>query len=153
MVRKGKLDLISDNEWVVQYRTKGPSGVIIHKSLPLSRFHKMMYKNQLYINAEIEFKITKENDHISHCKCSEEQYDNCEFFVKSGINDCLNYENVEIEVAKIISLPPKPNETFDRETVKKLLVEVKNRFAVMSNENYNSDLDVIEWFDRNHPKY
>jgi hypothetical protein len=150
---KGILDLINENEWVVRYRTEEPSGVIIHKSLPLSRFHKIMYKSQLYINAEITFKVVKENDHISHCKCSQEQYDNCEFFVKGGINECMNYENVEVDVAKIISLPPKPNETFDRETVKKLLVEVKNRFAVMSNENYNSDLDVIEWFDRNYPKY
>lgn len=150
---KGILDLINENEWVVRYRTEEPSGVIIHKSLPLSRFHKIMYKSQLYINAEVTFKVVKENDHISYCKCSQEQYDNCEFFVKGGINECMNYENVEVDVAKIISLLPKPNETFDRETVKKILVEVKNRFAVMSNENYNSDLDVIEWFDRNYPKY
>jgi hypothetical protein len=63
----------------------------------------------------------------------------------------MNYENIEVEVAKIISLAPKPNEMFDRETVKNLLIEVKNRFSVIDNDNYNSDLDVIEWFERNFP--
>lgn len=153
MIRKGTLDLINDINWVAQYITEELSGDIEYKSIPLSRFHKIMYKNKLYVNTEIEFKIVKENDHISYCKCSNEQYNNCEFFVKSGINECMNYENIEVEVAKITSLLPKPNETFDREAVKKLLVEVKNKFTTMSNENYNSDLEVIEWFDINYPKY
>lgn len=150
---KGILYLINENEWVVRYRTEDSLGIMVDKSLPLSRFHKVMYKHHLYINAEIEFKIVKENDHISYCKCNKEQYDNCEFFVKCGINDCLNYENIEIEVAKITSLPTKPNETFDRETVINLLIEVKNKFSVMSNDNYVSDLAVIEWFEMNYPKY
>ena len=72
-------------------------------------------------------------------------------FVRSGINECLNYETVEIEAAKIESIIPNNNQTFDRELVKNLLIEVKNRFAVMNNDNYNSDLDVIEWFERNFP--
>jgi hypothetical protein len=94
----------------------------------------------------------KENDITSYCKCTNEEYDNCEFFVRSGINECLNYETVEIEAAKIESIIPNNNQTFDRELVKNLLIEVKNRFAVMNNDNYNSDLDVIEWFERNYPK-
>ena len=148
---KGTLDLIGDNDWVVRYRTEDSNGVIIYKTLPLSRFHKILHKNKLEIDGDVEFKIVKENDLISHCKCTKEEYDSCEFFVKSGINDCLNYENVEVEVAKIESIIPKKNQTFDRELVKNLLIEVKNRFAVMSNDNYNSDLDVIEWFERNYP--
>jgi hypothetical protein len=149
---KGTLDLIDDNYWVIRYISE-INGEEIHHALPVSRFHKIMYKNQLYINGEVEFKIVKENDHISHCQCNQEQYDNCEFFVRGGINECMNYENIEVNVAKIISLPNKPNETFDRETVKRLLIEVKNRFAVMSNDNYTSDLAIIEWFERNYPKY
>lgn len=150
---KGILDLVGENSWIVRYTTVDPShGVIVH-ALPISRFSKIMYKNQFCVDAEIEFKIVKENDHISHCTCTSDQYDKCEFFVSSGINECLNYENVEIEVAKIITIKPIQNETFDREVVKKLLIEVKNRFAVMSNDNHNSDLDVIEWFERNYPKY
>jgi hypothetical protein len=113
-----------------------------------------MYKNQLYIGANVIFELSTENDHKSLCHCSIDDYDKCEFFVKSGINDCLNYENIEVEVAKISSIVPNSNpinETFDRETVKNLLIEVKNRFAVMSNDNYNSDTSVVEWFDRNFP--
>jgi len=147
---KGTLDLFNDN-WIVRYRTEDSNGVIIYNSLPLSRFHKIMYKAQLEVDTEVKFKIVKENDHISHCKCINEEYDNCEFFVRSGINECMNYENIEVEVAKIISIIPKKNQTFDRDVVKNLLIEVKNRFAVMNNENYNSDLDVIEWFERNYP--
>jgi hypothetical protein len=148
---KGTLDLINENEWVVRYRTEGSSGVIINKSIPLSRFNKIMYKTQLEVDTEIEFKIVKENDHISHCTCTSEQYNTCEFFVRSGINECINFDNIEVEVAKIESIAPKINQTFDREVVKNLLIEVKNRFAVMGNDNYNSDLDVIEWFERNFP--
>lgn len=149
---KGTLELKNEDEWFVRYRTEEKSGVIIDKSLPLSRFHKIMYKNQLYINAEVEFKIVKENDHISYCTCSDKQYNDCEYFVKSGINECMNYENIEVEVAKIISLSTKENEMFDRETVKNLLIEVKNRFAVMNGDNYNSDSSVVDWFERNYPK-
>lgn len=149
---EGTLDLINENEWVVRYRTEESSGIILNKSLPLSRFNKIIYKNQLYINGEVEFNIVKENGHISYCKCSQEQYDNCEFFVKSGINECLNYDSIEIDVAIIINIEPKSNETFDRQTVKNLLIEVKNRFAIMSDDNYTSDLSVIEWFERNYPK-
>jgi hypothetical protein len=148
---KGNLDLINENEWVVRYKTEGSSGVIINKSIPLSRFNKIMYKTQLEVDTEIEFRIVKENDHISHCTCTSEQYNTCEFFVRSGINECINFDNIEVEVAKIESIVPKTNQTFDREVVKNLLVEVKNRFAVMNNDNYNSDLDVIEWFERNFP--
>ncbi len=150
---KGTLDLINENEWVVRYIDEEPYGLVIHKSLPLSRFNKIMYKNKLYINAEVDFDIVKENDFISHCTCSQEQYDNCEFFVKSGINECLNHESIEVEVAKISQLKQKSNETFDRDMVKQMLIEVKNRFAVISNDNYTSDLSVIEWFERNYPKY
>ena len=149
---KGTLDLVNENEWLVRYRTEGSSGIIINKSIPLSRFDKLMKKSQLSIDTEIEFKIVKENDIISYCKCTNEEYDNCEFFVRSGINECLNYETVEIEAAKIESIIPSNNQTFDRELVKNLLIEFKNRFAVMNNDNYNSDLDVIEWFERNYPK-
>lgn len=148
---KGTIDLKNEDEWVVRYRIEEASGVIVYNTIPLSRFNKIMYKNQLYINGEVEFNIIKENNHISYCTCSDEQYNNCEYFVKSGINECMNYENIEVEVAKIISLAPKPNEMFDRETVKNLLIEVKNRFSVIDNDNYNSDLDVIEWFERNYP--
>jgi hypothetical protein len=148
---KGTLDLKNEDEWLVRYRIEEASGVIVYNSIPLSRFNKIMYKNQLYINGEVEFNIIKENNHISYCTCSDKQYNDCEYFVKSGINECMNYENIEVEVAKIISLAPKPNEMFDRETVKNLLIEVKNRFSVFDNDNYNSDLDVIEWFERNFP--
>lgn len=148
---KGTLDLKNENEWIVRYRTENPSGIIVYNTIPLSRFNKIMYKNQLYINSEVEFNIIKENNHISYCTCSDKQYNDCEYFVKSGINECMNYENIEVEVAKIISLSTKENEMFDRETVKNLLIEVKNRFAVMNGDNYNSDLDVIEWFERNFP--
>jgi hypothetical protein len=148
---KGTLDLKNEDEWLVRYRIEEASGVIVYNSIPLSRFNKIMYKNQLYINGEVEFNIIKENNHISYCTCSDKQYNDCEYFVKSGINECMNYENIEVEVAKIISLAPKPNEMFDRETVKNLLIEVKNRFSVINNDNYNSDLDVIEWFERNFP--
>ena len=147
---KGTLDLVNENEWLVRYKTETPSGVIINKSIPLSRFNKIMYKTQLEVDTEIEFRIVKENDHISHCTCTSEQYNTCEFFVRSGINECINFDNIEVEVAKIESIAPKINQTFDREVVKNLLIEVKNRFAVMNNDNYNSDLDVIEWFERNH---
>ena len=150
---KGTLDLVNENEWLVRYKTETPSGVIINKSIPLSRFNKIMYKTQLEVDTEIEFRIVKENDHISHCTCTSEQYNTCEFFVRSGINECINFDNIEVEVAKIESIAPKINQTFDRGLVKNLLIEVKNRFAVTSNENYNSDLDVIEWFERNYPKY
>lgn len=148
---KGTLDLVNENEWLVRYRTEGSSGVIINKSIPLSRFNKIIYKTQLEVDTEIEFRIVKENDHISHCTCTSEQYNTCEFFVRSGINECINFDNIEVEVAKIESIAPKMNQTFDREVVKNLLIEVKNRFAVMNNDNYNSDLDVIEWFERNFP--
>jgi hypothetical protein len=148
---KGTLDLVNENEWLVRYRTEGSSGVIINKSIPLSRFNKIIYKTQLEVDTEIEFRIVKENDHISHCTCTSEQYNTCEFFVRSGINECINFDNIEVEVAKIESIAPKINQTFDREVVKNLLIEVKNRFAVMNNDNYNSDLDVIEWFERNFP--
>ncbi len=148
---KGTLDLVNENEWLVRYKTETPSGVIINKSIPLSRFNKIMYKTQLEVDTEIEFRIVKENDHISHCTCTSEQYNTCEFFVRSGINECINFDNIEVEVAKIESIAPKINQTFDRELVKNLLIEVKNRFAVMNNDNYNSDLDVIEWFERNFP--
>ena len=148
---KGILDLIDNNNWVVRYRTEDSDGLIIHNSLPVSRFHKIIYKGKLEIDNEVEFRIVKENDHISHCKCTNEQYDTCEFFVKSGINECINFENVEIEVAKIESITPKKNQIFKRDEVKNLLIEVKNRFAVMSNDNYNSDHHVIEWFERNYP--
>jgi hypothetical protein len=148
---KGNLDLVNENEWVVRYKTEESSGLIVYKSIPLSRFNKIMYKNQLDIDTGVEFKIVKENDHISHCTCTSEQYDTCEFFVRSGINECINYDNIEVEVAKIIEISPKQHQTFDREVVKNLLIEVKNRFAVMNNDNYNSDLDVIEWFERNFP--
>jgi hypothetical protein len=148
---KGVLDLNRDNEWIVRYRAED-NDLLIHKSLPLSRFNKIINKNKLEIYSEIEFKIVKENDIISYCKCTNEEYDNCEFFVRSGINECLNYETVEIEAAKIESIIPNNNQTFDRELVKNLLIEVKNRFAVMNNDNYNSDLDVIEWFEINYPK-
>jgi hypothetical protein len=148
---KGNLDLINENEWVVRYRTKESSGVVIYKSIPLSSFNKIMYKSKLEVGIEVEFRIVKENDHISHCKCTREQYDTCEFFVRSGINECINFENIEVEVAKIESIASKKNQTFDRTLVKELLIEVKNRFAVINNDNYNSDLDVIEWFERNFP--
>ena len=151
---EGILDLIDDNDWVVRYKVEHPYGLIENRVIPLSRFHKIMYKNELYIDAVVSFKIVKENDHISHCTCTDEQAFNCEFFVRSGINECLNYENVEVDVAKISNIEPKPaplNESFDRETVKNLLIEVKNRFSVMSNDNYNSDTLVIEWFERNYP--
>jgi len=148
---KGNLDLVNENEWVVRYKTEDSLGLIIHKSIPLSRLNKIMYKTQLEVDTEIEFRIVKENDHISHCTCTSEQYDTCEFFVRSGINECINFDNIEVEVAKIESIAPKINQTFDREVVKNLLIEVKNRFAVMNNDNYNSDLDVIEWFERNFP--
>jgi hypothetical protein len=157
---EGILDLIKGNDWIVRYIMEDPYGLSFTKSIPLSRFNKIMYKKQLYIGANIIFELSTENDHKSLCHCSEEEYDNCEFFVKSGINDCLNYENIEVEVAKISKIEPKKilenitlnvNETFDRETVKNLLIEVKNRFAVMSGDNYNSDSLVIEWFERNFP--
>lgn len=150
---KGTLDLVNENEWLVRYKTEEPSGLIIHKSVPLSRFNKIMYKTQLELDTEVEFIIINENNHISHCTCTSEEYDNCEFFVRSGINECVNFDNIEVEVAKIESIIPKQHQTFDRALVKNLLIEVKNRFAVTSNENYNSDLDVIEWFERNYPKY
>ena len=149
---KGTLDLVNENEWLVRYKTEEPSGLIIHKSIPLSRFNKIMYKAQLEVDTEVEFTIINENNHISHCTCTNEQYDTCEFFVRSGINECINYDNIEVEVAKIISLVPKPNEMFDREIVKNLLIEVKNRFSVIDNDNYNSDSSVIDWFERNYPK-
>jgi hypothetical protein len=148
---KGILDLIDNNNWIVRYRTEDSDGLIIYNSLSISRFHKIIYKDRLEIGDKVEFRIVKENGHISHCKCTNEQYDNCEFFVRSGINECINFENVEVEVAKIESITPKKNQTFKREVVKNLLVEVKNRFAVMSGDNYNSDLDVVEWFERNFP--
>ena len=81
---------------------------------------KIINKNKLEIYSEIEFKIVKENDIISYCKCTNEEYDNCEFFVRGGINECLNYETVEIEAAKIESIIPNNNQTFDRELVKNL---------------------------------
>ena len=151
---EGILDLIKGNDWIVRYIMEDPYGLSFTKSIPLSRFNKIMYKKQLYIGANVIFELSTDNDHKSLCHCSEEEYDNCEFFVKSGINDCLNYENIEVEVAKISSIVPNTNpinETFDRETVKNLLIEVKNRFAVMSGDNYNSDSLVIEWFERNFP--
>jgi hypothetical protein len=151
---EGILDLIKGNDWIVRYRLEDPYGLSFTKSIPLSRFNKIMYKNQLYIGANVIFELSTENDHKSLCHCSIDDYDKCEFFVKSGINDCLNYENIEVEVAKISSIVPNSNpinETFDRETVKNLLIEVKNRFAVMNNDNYNSDASVVEWFERNFP--
>ena len=151
---EGILDLIKENDWIVRYRLEDPYGLSFTKSIPLSRFNKIMYKNQLFVGASVIFELSTENDHKSLCHCSIDDYDKCEFFVKSGINDCLNYENIEVEVAKISSILPNTNpinETFDRETVKNLLIEVKNRFAVMSNDNYNSDTSVVEWFDRNFP--
>ena len=147
---KGTLDLNSDNGWVVRYRTED-NDESTYNTLPLSKFNKVMYKNQLEVDTEIEFKIAKENDFIPHCKCTNDEYDKCEFFVRSGINECLNHESIQIEVAKIESIIPKKNQTFDRELVKNLLIEVKNRFAVISNDNHNSDLDAIEWFERNYP--
>jgi hypothetical protein len=149
---EGILDLIDENNWVVYYIMEDQYGLSFTKSIPVSRFNKIMYKKQLFIGANVIFELSTENDHKSLCHCSEEEYGNCEFFVKSGINDCLNYENIEVEVAKISSIVPNPiNETFDRETVKNLLIEVKNRFAVMNNDNYNSDASVVEWFERNFP--
>jgi hypothetical protein len=97
---KGTLDLKNEDEWLVRYRIEEASGVIVYNSIPLSRFNKIMYKNQLYINGEVEFNIIKENNHISYCTCSDKQYNDCEYFVKSGINECMNYENIEVEVAK-----------------------------------------------------
>lgn len=149
---KGILDLINENEWIVRYETKcSKSGLIIHKSLPLSNISKIMHKKVFEIDTEIEFVIVKENDYISHCKCTNEEFNNCEFFVRSGINECVNFENIEIEVARFIQIFPKSNQTFDRKVVKELLVEVKNRFGVISLDNYVSDLEVIEWFERNYP--
>lgn len=149
---KGKLDLVDENNWVVRYTTEDPkSGAIAH-ALPISKYHKIIYKSKLYVDCDVEFKIATENDFIPHCKCTKEQFDNCEFFVRSGINECLNHESIEVKVAKLINIEPKPNETFDRDMVKQMLIEVKNRFAVMSNDNYSSDLAVIEWFERNYPK-
>jgi hypothetical protein len=149
---KGILDLINENEWIVRYETKCPkSGLITYKSLPLSSISKIMHKKVFEIDTEIEFVIVKENDYISHCKCTNEEFNNCEFFVRSGINECINFENIEIEVARFIQIFPKSNQTFDRKVVKELLVEVKNRFGVISLDNYVSDLEVIEWFERNYP--
>ena len=84
---KGIIDLKNEDEWLVRYRIEEASGVIVYNTIPLSRFNKIMYKNQLYINGEVEFNIIKENNHISYCTCSNEQYNNCEYFVKSGINE------------------------------------------------------------------
>ena len=77
---KGVLDLNRDNEWIVRYRAED-NDLLIHKSLPLSRFNKIINKNKLEIYSEIEFKIVKENDIISYCKCTNEEYDNCEFLL------------------------------------------------------------------------
>jgi hypothetical protein len=51
---KGVLDLNRDNEWIVRYRAED-NDLLIHKSLPLSRFNKIMYKTQLEVDTEIEF--------------------------------------------------------------------------------------------------
>jgi hypothetical protein len=50
---EGILDLIDENKWVVRYRTEDPSGVIVYKSIPLSRFHKIIYKDRLEIGDEV----------------------------------------------------------------------------------------------------
>lgn len=150
---KGILDLISEDKWIIRFKYQdGP--LTLTSSVPLSRFNRIMHKDKLYIGANVDFKLAKENDFISHCKCSSEDYDDCEHFVRSGINECINHDIVEIEVGKINNIEPKPepiNQTFDRKMVQELLIEVKNRFGVMTPDNYISDFQIIEWFNRNYP--
>jgi hypothetical protein len=150
---KGILDLISEDKWIIRFEYQdGP--LTLTSSVPLSRFNRIMHKGELYIGANVDFKLAKENDFVSHCKCSSEEYDNCEHFVRSGINECINHDIVEIEVGKIDNIEPKPepiNQTFDRKIVQELLIEVKNRFGVTTPDNYISDFQIIEWFNRNYP--
>ena len=59
---KGTLDLVNENEWLVRYKTETPSGLIMYKSVPLSRFNKIMYKSQLEVDTDVEFKIINGNN-------------------------------------------------------------------------------------------
>lgn len=150
---EGVLDLYN-GEWVIRFKyDDGP--LTLTSYVPLSTFSKIMCKGELYVDANVEFKITKEEKHISRCKCTDDNYDKCEHFVRNGINDCLTYDVVEKEVGTIQSIEPKRepiNQTFDRKLVEELLIEVKNRFSVMGPDNYISDFTVIDWFNRNYPQ-
>jgi hypothetical protein len=148
---KGILKLTKENNWIVEYNHKDDSTI---SSVPLSTFNHIMYKNELYDGANIEFNIIKDKKTISNCYCTEDKYDSCEHFIKAGINDCINFELIDIQCADIFKIEPKPdptNQKFDRKLVQELLIEVKNRFGVMDPDNYINDFQIIEWFNRNYP--
>ena len=53
---EGILDLIDDNDWVVRYKVEHPHGLIENRSIPLSRFNKIMYNNTVdFKSAKIKY--------------------------------------------------------------------------------------------------
>lgn len=80
----------------------------------------------------VVFSILNIQRNISHCKCTtSEEYDKCENFVKSGINDCLDFTRVS-EIGAIIDF---------KESRKRELFEMENELGITGDLRYHNKPD------------
>lgn len=107
------------------YRISTPQAILGKKDL------------EEFENKIVVFNISKIHRHISHCKCTtSEEYDKCENFVKSGINDCINFTRVT-EIGASIDF---------KESRKRELFEMENELGITGDLRYHNKPD-NEWND------
>lgn len=110
-MKTGTLRKNKEEGWFVKiqdeersYRISTPQAILGKKDL------------EEFENKIVVFNISKIHRHISHCKCTtSEEYDKCENFVKSGINDCINFTRVTEMGASIDFKESRKRELFEME--------------------------------------
>lgn len=126
-MKTGTLRKNQEEGWFVKiqdeersYRISSPQAILGKKDL------------EEFENKIVVFNISKIHRHISHCKCTtSEEYDKCENFVKSGINDCINFTRV-VEMGASIDF---------KESRKRELFEMENELGITGDLRYHNKPD------------
>ena len=133
-MKTGILKKNQEEGWFVKIQEDERSYRISTPQVILSKKDLEEFENKIVV-----FSISKIHRHISHCKCTtSEEYDKCENFVKSGINDCINFTSVTEMGASIDFKESRKRELFEMEN--ELGITGDLRFHKME-DNINSSWD------------
>ena len=121
-----KTGILSKNDegWFVKIQEDERSYKISTSQSILSRKDLDEFKNKMVV-----FKISKIERTVSNCKCATvEEYDKCENFIKSGINDCIDFTRIP-DLGAIIDF----KESRERE-----LFELENELGITGDLRYHN---------------
>lgn len=128
-MKTGTLRKNQEEGWFVKIQDEERSYRISTPQVILGKKDLEEFENKIVV-----FNISKIHRHISHCKCTtSEEYDKCENFVKSGINDCINFTRV-VEMGASIDF---------KESRKRELFEMENELGITGDLRFHKVEDNI----------